>query len=61
MFKNTIIGIAIGLAFAFAIINGGFPGFLWALLFAAIGGLIGAHFDNRIDLGALFNSSGRGR
>ncbi|AIG63643.1 hypothetical protein CATYP_01950 [Corynebacterium atypicum] len=49
--KNmTVIGIALGLAVAFAIIWGGLPGFLWALIFGALGGLIGAHFEGKIDL-----------
>lgn len=52
--KNfTLIGIALGLAFAFAVILGGLSGFLWALFFSAVGGLLGAQLDGRIDLRAL--------
>lgn len=60
MKNNTLAGIIAGIAFAFAIILGGLPGFLWMLLFSALGAVIGAHFDGRLDLTSLFNGSGRG-
>ncbi|AGS33983.1 hypothetical protein B841_02500 [Corynebacterium maris DSM 45190] len=61
--KNmTALGVVVGLAFAFAVIFGGFAGFLWALLFSAIGAVVGAHLDGRINLRAVFDGlrSGRG-
>ncbi|MBI8999503.1 hypothetical protein M0E87_01460 [Corynebacterium sp. CCM 9185] len=57
----TVIGLILGFAFAFAVIVGGLVGFLWALLFVTVGGVIGAHFDGKIDLRAIINgSSNRG-
>ena len=57
--KNlTVIGIAVGLVFALCTAIAGLSGFLWALLFSVIGGLVGAHYEGRIDLAAIF--SGRG-
>lgn len=58
----TIFGVAIGLLFALAVIIGGFTGFLWALFFGVIGGIIGAQLDGRIDVRVIFDNltSGRG-
>lgn len=58
----TILGIIAGILVALAVILNGFPGFLWAILFGAIGAVVGAHFDGRIDLRSIFDnvSSGRG-
>ncbi len=61
--KNmTVIGVVVGLAFAFAVILGGLAGFAWALFFAAVGGVVGAHLEGRIDLRVLLQNltSGRG-
>lgn len=49
----TVIGAALGLGFAFAVILGGLSGFLWALFFTIIGGAIGGQIEGRIDLRAL--------
>lgn len=61
--KNlTVIGIAIGLAIALATAIDGFSGFLWALIFGAIGGVIGAHYEGRVDLKTVWDqlTSSRG-
>lgn len=59
--KNyTLIGLASGIAIAFAIIFGGLPGFLWMILFGVIGFVVGAHFDGRIDIAAALNLNNRG-
>ncbi len=50
---HTRTGLALGLALAFAGILGSWAGFLLALVLATLGGIIGAHLDRRIDLGAL--------
>ena len=52
--KNyTTLGIIFGLVLAFFLTYG-----LWwallAILLAAVGGVVGAHYDGRIDLGALW-------
>ncbi|AZA14408.1 hypothetical protein ACFPVT_04270 [Corynebacterium choanae] len=60
MNNYTAIGLTVGIALAFAVILGGLPGFLWLLLFTVIGGLIGAHFDGRLDLGSIIGGTGRG-
>ncbi|MDO5671172.1 MAG: hypothetical protein Q4G50_14370 [Corynebacterium sp.] len=51
--NHTRTGVILGLALAFATILGGWVGMLCALLFGAVGGVIGAHLDGRIDLRAL--------
>lgn len=63
LFSNkTLLGAAIGIVLAFALILGGWIGFFFMLLFGAIGGLIGAQLDGRIDLADLVSTtSGRGR
>lgn len=54
--KNyTIIGIVAGLLLAFFWWLG-FGYVVLAILLGAIGGLIGAHYDGRIDLGAIWNN-----
>lgn len=61
--KNmTVIGTALGLLFALVVAVGGFWGFIGALIFGFIGGVIGAHLEERIDLRAFLDafSSGRG-
>ncbi|WIM68077.1 hypothetical protein QP027_01380 [Corynebacterium breve] len=62
-FENkTILGVVIGLVFAFAIIIGGWSGPIWVLLFGGIGGVVGAQLDGRIDLAEKISTlSGKGR
>ncbi|MCF4005888.1 hypothetical protein L1O03_01695 [Corynebacterium uropygiale] len=45
-----VIGIALGLALAFLSLEFGFFGFVVGLIFGAIGGVIGAHYEGKIDL-----------
>ncbi|HAT1549081.1 MULTISPECIES: DUF2273 domain-containing protein [Corynebacterium] len=53
--KNySTLGIVAGLVLAFFIHLGLWPTVL-AVLLAALGGVIGAHFDGRIDLSAVWN------
>lgn len=53
--KNyTTLGIIAGLVLAFFLSLGWWP-VLLAVVFAAIGGVIGAHYDGRIDLMAVWN------
>lgn len=53
--KNySTLGIVVSLVLAFFIHLGLWPTVL-ALLLAALGGVIGAHFDGRIDLSAVWN------
>ncbi|MFW9045476.1 DUF2273 domain-containing protein [Corynebacterium striatum] len=53
--KNySTLGIVAGLVLAFFIHLGLWPTVL-AVLLAAMGGVIGAHFDGRIDLSAVWN------
>ncbi|MDO5032359.1 DUF2273 domain-containing protein [Corynebacterium sp.] len=53
--KNyTTLGVIAGLVLAFFIHLGLWPTVL-AVLLAAIGGVLGAHFDGRIDLTAVWN------
>ena len=53
--KNyTTLGIVAGLILAFFIHLGLWPTVL-AIVLAALGGIAGAHFDGRIDLGAVWN------
>ncbi|MDR7328500.1 hypothetical protein [Corynebacterium guangdongense] len=60
--KNmTVIGVAVGLAFAFAVILGGLAGFAWALFFTLIGGVTGAQLEGLIDLRALLQNLTAGR
>ena len=54
-------GVLAGLLLAIASVMGGIGGFLLALVFAAVGGALGAHKDGLNDLGVLFSSSSRGR
>ncbi|MDK4293576.1 hypothetical protein QPX49_01490 [Corynebacterium accolens] len=53
--KNyTTLGIVIGLLLAFFLYLG-WGWMLLAVLLAAIGGLLGSHFDGRIDLSTVWN------
>lgn len=56
--NHTRHGIVLGLALAFATILGGWAGLLWALAFGAVGGVLGAHLDGRIDLVSLLRRIG---
>lgn len=55
MFNYTILGVLIGLAVAIAIMLGS-PAIIVALVLATVGGLIGAHFDGRVNLMELWNN-----
>ena len=55
------LGVYAGLLLAIATAAGGLPGVLMGLVFAGIGGVLGAHRDGRIDLRAMLGSAGRGR
>lgn len=54
-------GVYAGLLLAIAAAAGGLPGFLMGLVFAGVGGVLGAHRDGLIDLRAMLGSTGRGR
>ncbi|WP_295629619.1 DUF2273 domain-containing protein [uncultured Corynebacterium sp.] len=54
-------GVYAGLLLAIAAAAGGLLGFFMALVFAAVGGAIGAHRDGIVDLRSLFGGSRRGR
>lgn len=61
MSNHTRTGALLGLALAFAVILGGWPGLVYALVLGGLGTVIGAHLDRRIDLRTLFrNLGGRG-
>lgn len=55
------LGVYAGLLLAIATAAGGLPGFLMGLVFAGIGGVLGAHRDGLIDLRVMLGSTGRGR
>lgn len=55
--KNyTTTGIMCGLVLALIVTIGNWALFFLALALAAIGGLIGAHFDRRLNLVEVFNA-----
>ncbi|WP_328291813.1 DUF2273 domain-containing protein [Kineococcus sp. NBC_00420] len=54
------VGIFAGLLLAIIAIQGGFGWFLLALLFAAVGYVIGAHLEGKLDLSALVPGRSRG-
>lgn len=54
MNNYTTYGIVAGVVLAFAIILGNLPLVLLIILFGAIGGVIGAHFDGRINLSEIW-------
>lgn len=56
----TVIGVIGGLLLALATILGGIAWFVLALVFAAVGGAVGAHLDGSIDLTAVTRGRGRG-
>ena len=56
------LGIIVGIIVAFFVTFGGWAGLLWLVIFAALGGVIGAQLDGRIDIATLISAgSGRGR
>lgn len=55
----TTTGLLVGLLLAIAAVVGGFPAFLLALVLGAIGAVVGAHLEGRIDLGTLLGGSRR--
>lgn len=62
--ENLKFGVYAGLLLAIATAAGGFVGFLMGLVFAAVGGVVGAHRDGLIDLRDILGSatsSRRGR
>ncbi|ALE18808.1 hypothetical protein [Lawsonella clevelandensis] len=56
----TYYGIIVGLLLTIAWAAGGFSFFLAALILGAIGGLVGAQFEGKIDVRAIFTNRGRG-
>ncbi len=55
--KNyTTLGALIGAALAIAIVLGNWAMVLLIIVLGGIGGLIGAHFDGRINLVEIWNS-----
>lgn len=56
----TYYGIIVGLLLTIAWATGGFSFFLAALILGAIGGLVGAQVDGKIDMRAMFTNRGRG-
>ena len=63
IFSNkTVLGALIGVVLTFALILGGWLGFFFTALFGAIGGVVGAQLEGRIDLAELVSTtSGRDR
>lgn len=56
MNNYTYLGVAVGLGFALLVAVDGFSGFLWGIVFCAIGAAIGAHFDDHINLKDIWQS-----
>ena len=50
MKKATYLGVIAGFLLALGVLLGNAFGFFIVLIFCAIGGVIGAHFDGYIDL-----------
>lgn len=59
--EHLMPGVYAGLSLAIDSTAGGLQGFLTGLVFAAVGGLLGAHRGGRIDLRAMLGSTGRWR
>ncbi|WP_328291265.1 DUF2273 domain-containing protein [Kineococcus sp. NBC_00420] len=57
---TSTVGIFAGLILALIALTGGFGWFLLALLFAAVGYVIGAHLEGKLDLSALLPGRSRG-
>lgn len=58
--SHTAIGLVAGLLLAIAVTTGGFTGFLLALVLGAVGWVVGAAVEGRIDIGSLFGGRRRG-
>ncbi|NAZ87474.1 DUF2273 domain-containing protein [Kineococcus indalonis] len=56
----STVGIFAGLLLALITIQGGFDWLVLSLLFAAVGYVVGAHLQGKIDLAALLPGRGRG-
>lgn len=56
----TLYGVIVGILLTLAWTTGEFPFFLVAILLGAIGGLIGAQIEGKIDVRAMFTNRGRG-
>ena len=56
----TLYGVIVGILLTLSWTTGGFPFFLVAILLGAIGGLIGAQIEGKIDVRAMFTNRGRG-
>lgn len=56
----TLYGVIVGILLTLAWTTGGFSFFLVAILLGAIGGLIGAQIEGKIDVRAMFTNRGRG-
>jgi len=56
----SLAGLLTGLLLALAAIVGGFNGFLLALVLGAVGWIVGAVAEGRVDVSALVNGRRRG-
>ena len=62
MNNYTYIGVALGIILAIAIITNAWSLLFLAVILGAVGGVIGAHFDGRFNLGEIWNNVvGKGR
>lgn len=62
MQNYTYIGVALGILLAIAILTNAWSLLILAIVLGAVGGVIGAHFDGRINLGEIWNNIvGKGR
>ena len=62
MNNYTYIGVALGIILAIAIITNAWSLLFLAVILGAVGGVIGSHFDGRINLGEIWNNVvGKGR
>lgn len=60
--NKVALGVLLGIIVAFFVTFGGWIGLMWLVLFAAIGGVVGAQLDGKLDLATLISAtSGRGR
>lgn len=60
--NKAILGVIAGIVVAFFVTFGGWAGLFWLILFAALGGVIGAQLDGRLDIAEVISAgSGRGR
>lgn len=58
--SSATVGLFAGLLLALIAATTGFGWFLLALLFAAVGYLVGAHLDGKVDLAGLVPGRSRG-